>query len=286
LSTVITAVQRVQAMPNLNSPSAAPNLSNHISESKIFANTWLQGDAHNVSHGIQSVSTMSNNWKIYRAQIQQMGIEPTNKKQLWQILQRSDAQSKAAKQEFDSLRGKLADDTKKVAQLSAELTGDTTQIQAKLQGDQAAIRSLQQQIAAAQAKINDYHSRDWLNYIPIVGIVGGLERAIEYLVDNIEGDQKQISVLNRESSQLQADVQELTVIMRFIENWMQAMKVVTVGIGSLGSGVDAVASDLSNTVESIETLNDTVFPIWVQAKLNSIDDDMKLLNELVNILNG
>ena len=283
LSQVIQAIRMVQSLPNLSSPSVAPNLLDHISDAKMFSNTWLQVRAHNLSHAIQSVNYMANNWEIYKLQIDHLENDPANKIQIKSILQRANSQAKDSKQELDSLPDEIANDTQKVASLSGDLTSDVIKIQSKIEGDKQAIQSLLTQIAAAQAKINDYHSRDWLWAIPVAG---WLERGIESLVDNITGYQQQIAELSREDNILTADVSELGAIAGCVSAWMEAMQILTFAMGSLGSGVNAVESNLSNTIALIEDMDANIFSIWIQAQVKSTDDNIQHLSILVKTLNG
>ncbi len=286
LSTISATMKHIIQMPNLTS-SATPQLTTHIAEAKVFAGNWLKTDAPVMASGITEATGLYNKWNgstMPQLEIWSKNVTK-NISQIKSTLTQAAHDANLVDKLVLQIGKQESSNVTSVATIVGNISQDATKITAKISADHTQINYLQGQIAKVQAKLRAAKTREaWERAIGIIFGLGDLVSLIDSLASNVHGLELQLSAYSRDGAQLEVDASHLSVVVKGVGNWYNAMKLLTNSIGSIGAGLDALSADIGAAVDEIDSTDPATLGVWMQAQLIAIKKDYDQVGHLATAL--
>lgn len=284
LTTITGAVKNIISLPNISS-SAAPQLSGHISNAKAFAQEWLSGHSGTLAASLSAASTVYTQWDAsYKHQLDVLISDVSaNKSQIKSILQAAEAEASKVRDSLTSALSQIGSDDGRLTSITGDLVGDATNISSQISADKSTIGDLQNRIADAQSKINEYKDRQkwyWFGG-PLLYL---LIHEIDSLASNVSGYEDQVNAYRQAEGRLEANSQNLSIVMNGVGNWMSAMKIATSSLGALQQGMGSLAANITDVIGGIDGADPSTLGVWMKSQIISIDKGYDQIGSLAKDL--
>ncbi|NQY80825.1 MAG: HBL/NHE enterotoxin family protein [Candidatus Caenarcaniphilales bacterium] len=279
ISEIKKLISDIEAINVVNS-QAAPSLPTHIHTVKTLCSNWSQNSLPELEISFQLISKLVDDWNntYFNSLNTLINNSDFDKTKFISILNQVQTEANTAKASTLKSSSQTKADDSTLSTAIANINSDSSLISSKLSADQAGLRDLNQKIADAQSKINDYkHRQKIYRWIPGWGWLAG---AIDKLASNIGGYQKQVDAYRNAEVSENNEIQQLQSIIPILSNSSSTIKILSSAFISLEETLDTLTASLTNILGQVNAMKDDQFPVWIEFQVKSLNDDFEQINSI------
>jgi Bacillus haemolytic enterotoxin (HBL) len=256
LGTIDQAVAQITAVQVPSSP-AVPTLPADLESLRTVALTWPSAVRGQVTSHVTACAGQAAAYADTTGPQLQASAAEQNTPQFVALLQATQSAVVSLQGQATTVTAAVNTFRSGLLDAAGRLTADAQTAASALQGEQAEIVSLQQEMNALNAKIDEDREYEQLGWL--LGPLGAI------IAREIQADQQQIATLS-------ADVDALNGIAGALNALVPANGMVIAGLTALTNGLAVVGGDLANVLQAVGSAG-SVDPTWAQAELQRLAED-------------
>jgi prefoldin subunit 5 len=270
LGTIDQAVAQITAVQVPSSP-AVPTLPADLESLRTVALTWPSAVRGQVTSHVTACAGQAAAYADTTGPQLQASAAEQNTPQFVALLQATQSAVVSLQGQATTVTAAVNTFRSGLLDAAGRLTADAQTAASALQGEQAEIVSLQQEMNALNAKIDEDREYEQLGWL--LGPLGAIiAREIGDLVDDVQGKESQIQADQQQIATLSADVDALNGIAGALNALVPANGMVIAGLTALTNGLAVVGGDLANVLQAVGSAG-SVDPTWAQAELQRLAED-------------